>query len=169
MSDADADADADADSGSPLPGPFSGSLSDPDLPILREHFRDVTRWVIADTAGDHLPAGQADTLADELADDIAAILASGLTPALRHEVAHQTEKTIADLQNGPVSFDHQRQLLVAGFTVPDLLKLLDAVGRLVDAGVAETISGLHDTHQRMLYRAHDAWLAKCEQAETLRD
>lgn len=145
-----------SDSGDLLPGPFPSGLSAPDVPILREHFRDVTRWVISDSVGDQLPAGQGDALAD----DIAAILASGLAPALRREVTHQSEKMIADLQNGPVSFDPHHQLSVAGFTVPDLVKLLDAVGRLVDAGVAEAISGLHDTHQRMLYRAHDTWLAK---------
>lgn len=146
------------DSSSPPPAPFSGDLSD--VPILREHFRDTIRWLLSDTAGDQLPAAQAASLADELAT----ILTSSLAPALRHEVTHQTEKTIAGLQNGPVSFDHNHQLLIAGFTVPDLVKLLDAVGRLVDTGVAEAISGLHDTHQRMLYRAHDSWLAKCDEA-----
>ncbi|GAA2047747.1 hypothetical protein GCM10009839_61250 [Catenulispora yoronensis] len=135
-------------------------MIDPDVPILREHFRDVTRWVIGDAVGEQLTAAQSDGLADE----IAVILASGLTPVLRREVELQTEKTIVSLQNGPLSFNHNHELMVDGFTVPDLLKLLDAVGRLVDTGVGEAISGLHDTHQRMLYRAHDAWLAKNPQA-----
>ena len=139
----------------------TGSLGDLDLSLLREHFRDVTRWVIGDGAGDRLTAGQTDALADE----IAVILASGLVPVLRREIEHQAEKSIAGRQNGPVSFDHQHQLLVDGFPVPDLVKLLDAVGRLVDAGVGEAISGLHDTHQRMLYRAYDSWCAKTDQPD----
>ena len=149
------------DSGGPSPASFSGSLRDPDIPILREHFRDVTRWVLGDALGDRLTAGESDALAEE----IAVILASGLAPALSGEIEHQAEKTVEALQDGPVSFDHHHQLHVDGFTTPDLVKLLDAVGRLVDAdadagaGVTEAISGLHDTHQRMLYRARDRWLA----------
>lgn len=141
----------------------TGNLGDPglDLSLLREHFRDVARWVIGDGAGDRLTAGQADALAEELA----VILASGLAPVLRREIDHQAEKSIAALQNGPVSFSHDRQLLVDGFPVSDLVKLLDAVGRLVEAGVGEAMSGLHDTHRRMLYSAHDSWRAKHGQPE----
>ncbi|NUR57769.1 MAG: hypothetical protein HOV87_03560 [Catenulispora sp.] len=144
------------ESGSPLPNVFRGDLRDPDLPILREHFRDVTRWVIGDAVGDRLTAGESDALAEE----IAVILASGLASALRREVEYQAEKTVAGLQKGPVSFDYYHQLQVDGFPVEDLVRLLDAVGRLVDAGVNETISGLHETHRHMLYRAHDSWRAK---------
>lgn len=148
-----------ADSGDPIPGVYSGGLADPDVPVLREHFRDVTRWVIGDAVGDELTAAQSDALAEE----IAVILASGLAPALHREVAHQTEKTIAELQNGPLSFDYHHRLLIDGFAVSDVVKLIDAVGRLVDAGVGDAISGLHETHQRMLYNAHDAWRAKHEE------
>jgi hypothetical protein len=44
--------------------------------------------------------------------------------------------------------------------VPDLVKLLDAAGRLVDDGSGPGIHGLHETHQRMLHRARDHWHAK---------
>jgi hypothetical protein len=134
--------------------------TDNDSHVLREHFRDTTRWVIGDAVGDRLSAEQSDALAEE----IAVILSSGLAPMLRRETEHQAEKAIAELQKGPVSFSYEHELVVDGFTVPDLVKLLDAVGRLVDGDgdgdVRRTISGLHDTHQRMLYRAHDHWRAK---------
>jgi hypothetical protein len=144
------------DISSPSPGPFTGDLRDPDVPLLREHFRDVTRWVIGDAVGDRLTADQSDALAEE----IAVILAAGLGPALRREVEHQAEVAIARLQNGPVSFDFDHQIMVDGYTAPNLLKLMDAVGRLVDADVTEAISGLHETHRQMLYNAHHAWLVK---------
>ena len=44
--------------------------------------------------------------------------------------------------------------------MPELVKLIDAVGRLVEAGVGDAIWVLHETHQRMLYSAHDSWLAR---------
>jgi hypothetical protein len=151
------------DSGDPFPRSFSAGLRDPDLPVLRAHFRDVTRWVIGDAVGDRLTAGQSDALAEE----IAVILATGLGPALRREVEHQAEKAIMALQDGPLSFDYDHQLLVDGFAVRDLVKLLDAVGRLVEAGVGEAISGLHDTHRRVLYSAYDSWRAKHGELDTL--
>ncbi|WP_194918154.1 hypothetical protein [Catenulispora rubra] len=148
------------DTSSPSPAPFTGDLGDPDVPVLREHFRDVTRWVLRESASEQLAAGQIDALAEELA----AILATGLGPALSREISHQAETTIANPENGAVSFGYDHQLKVGGFTASDLMKLLDAVGSLVDAGagvsVSDAISGLHDTHQRMLYNAHRAWLAK---------
>jgi hypothetical protein len=148
------------DGGDPVRGAFLGGLGDPDVPVLREHFRDVTRWVIGEAVGDLLTAAQGDALAEE----IAVILASGLAPVLRREVAHQAEKTIVELQKGSLSFDHHRRLLIDGLPVSDVVKLIDAVGRLVDAGVGEAVSGLHDTHQRMLYAAHDVWRAKNEKS-----
>ncbi|MEY9935594.1 hypothetical protein ABH926_010276 [Catenulispora sp. GP43] len=135
----------------------------PDLPILREHFRDVTRWVISEAVGEQLSAEQRDALAEE----IAVILASGLAPVLHREAEHQAEKKIAGLQKGPVSFSYGHELLVDGFSVPDLVKLIDAVGALVDGGVDPAVSALHDTHRRMLYHAHDVWLAKHEQTAAL--
>lgn len=150
-----------ADTGAPAPGPFSGSLRDPDPSLLREHFREVTRWVLGDGAGDRLTAARSEALAEELA----VILASGLVPALRREIEHQAEKIIAEKQSGPVSFSYDHELLVDGFPVSDLLKLLDAVGRLVEAGVGDAISGLHDTHRRMLYSVHDSWRAKHDQPD----
>lgn len=137
-------------------------MTDNDSQVLREHIRDTTRWVIGDAVGDRLSAGQSDALAEE----IALILASGLAPVLRREVEQLTDKAIAGLQKGPVSFTGDHELLVDGFAVPDLVKLLDAVGRLIDAdadargGVGRAISALHETHRRMLYRAHDHWRTK---------
>ena len=133
-------------------------MTDNDSQALREHFRETTRWVIGDAVGDRLSADQSDALAEE----IAVILASGLAPVLRRDIEQQAEKAIAELQKGPVSFTYEHELSVDGFTVPDLVKLLDAVGRLVEngVGVGEAVSGLHDTHQRILYRAHDHWRAK---------
>ncbi|MEY9856127.1 hypothetical protein ABH935_001731 [Catenulispora sp. GAS73] len=144
------------DTGSPSPAPFTGDLGDPDIPVLREHFRDVTRWVLRDAVSDQLAADQIDALAEELA----VILATGLGPALGREISHQAETTIANPENGAVSFGYDHQLKVGGFSATDLMKLLDAVGSLVDAGVSDAISGLHDTHQRMLYNAHHAWRVK---------
>jgi len=141
---------------SPSPAPFTGDLGDPDIPVLREHFRDVTRWVLRESASDQLAAGQIDALAEELA----VILATGLGPALSREISHQAETTIANPENKAVSFGYDHQLMVGGFSASDLMKLLDAVGRLVDAGVSEAISGLHTTHQQMLSNAHHAWLVK---------
>jgi hypothetical protein len=142
--------------GSPPPTSFLGSLRDPDIPILKEHFRDLTHWVIGDAVGDQLSTEECNALAEE----IAVVLASSLAPALRREVEYQAEKAIAGLQKGPLSFDYDHQVRVDGFSVPDVVKLLDAVGRLVEAGVGEAISGLHETHQRMLYSAHDSWLTR---------
>ena len=139
-----------------FPESFPSGPADLDTPILREHVRYVTRWLIGEAVGDRLTAHRSDALAEE----IALILSSGLTPVLRREIELQAEKTIAGLQNGPVSFDHEHRLLVDGWSVPDILKLLDAVGRLVEAGVAEQISALHATHRRMLHAAHDSWRAK---------
>ena len=162
-----------ADSGDQVPDSPSGDRAelddshdprdpcDPGLPILRDHFRDITRWAIGDAVGEQLTADQSDALADELA----VILSSGLAPTLRREIAHQSEKTIADLQTGPVSFGYDHQLLIDGWTVADLVKLLDAVGSLVDTGIAEAIFSLHETHRQMLYRAHEHWLAKYDLAD----
>ena len=144
------------ETGSPTPPPFSGRLSDPDVPLLQEHFRDLTHWVIGDAVGDHLTAAQHDALAEE----IAVVLASSLAPALRREVEAQAEKAIARLQKGPVSFDGDHQVQVDGFATAELVKLIDAVGRLVEAGVGNAIWVLHETHRRTLYNAHDFWLAK---------
>lgn len=144
------------DSSSPSPAPFTGDLGDPDVPVLREHFRDVTRWVLRESASDQLAAGQIDALAEELA----VILATGLGPALGREISHQAEMTIANAENGAVSFGYDHQLMVGGFSAKDLMKLLDAVGSLVDAGVSDAISGLHIAHQQMLSNAHHAWLVK---------
>jgi len=92
------------------------------------------------------------------------ILATCLGPALSREISHQAETTLANPENGAVSFDYDHQLKVGGFSASDLMKLLDAVGRLVDAdagvSVSDAISGLHVAHQQMLYNAHHAWLVK---------
>lgn len=130
--------------------------SDSEKPILHEHFRELARWVIGDAIGDRLGSGDCDALAEE----IAAVLASGLAPTMRREIELQAEKAIAGMQNGPVSFDHDHQVRIDGFSVPEVVKLIDAAGRLVEAGVGPVISELHETHQRTLYRAHDAWRAK---------
>ena len=142
--------------GSPSPAPFSGSLRDLDVPLLQEHFRDLTQWVIGDAVGDHLTADQRDALAEE----IAVVLVSSLTPALRREVEAQAEKALAGLQKGPVSFDYDHQVQVEGFSVPELVKLIDAAGRLVEVGVGDALWALHDTHRRTLHNAHDSWLAR---------
>lgn len=147
--------------GGPSPSPFSGGLSDPDVPLLQEHFRDLTHWVITDAVPDSLTAAQRDALAEE----IAVVLASSLAPTLRREVEAQAEKAIAGLQKGPVSFDYEHQVRVDGFGVPEVVKLIDAVGRLVEAGIGDAVWALHETHQRILYSAHDSWLAKNSRPE----
>lgn len=148
------------DTGSSSPAAFTGDLGDPAVPVLREHFRDVTRWVLRESASEQLTAAHIDALAEELA----VILATGLGPALSREISHQAETTLANPENGAVSFGYDHQLKVGGFTASDLMKLLDAIGRLVDAAagvsVSDAISGLHIAHQRMLYNAHHAWLVK---------
>jgi hypothetical protein len=155
--------DTESSGPSPVPfEPFSGSLRDPDVPLLQEHFRDLTQWVIGDAVGDHLTAAQRDALAEE----IAVVLASSLAPALRREVEAQAEKAIAGLQKGPVSFNYDHQVQVDGFSAPELVKLIDAVGRLVEAGLGDAIWVLHETHQRALYSAHDSWLARNGRPDT---
>lgn len=82
----------------PAPDRLAEGLADLDLPILREHVREVTRWVIGDAVGDQLGPDRSDALAEE----IALILATGLAPVLRHEIDQQAEKKIAGLQKeGP--------------------------------------------------------------------
>lgn len=147
---------------SPAPfEPFPGSLAELDTPLLREHFRDLTRWVLGDAVGEQLTSAQRDALAEE----IAVILASSLVPVLRREVRAQAEKTIAGLQKGPVSFDGDHQVRVDGFGAPELAQLIDAVGRLVEAGVGDALWMLHETHRRMLTNAHACWVEKNRQAD----
>ena len=147
---------------SPAPfEPFTGSLTEPDAPLLREHFRDLTGWVIDDAVGDRLTGAERDALTDE----IALILASSLAPALRREVQAQAEKMIAGLQTGPVSFGYDHQVKVDGFSAPELVQLIDAVGRLIDVGVGDTLWTLHETHRRILDRTHGRWVEKNSQAD----
>lgn len=95
-----------ADSDDSSPDTLSGGPSDLDPAILREHFRDITRWAIRDAVGDQLPAGRSDALADELA----VILASGLAPALHREIEAQVTKALDDLQNGVPLSEHAEEI-----------------------------------------------------------
>jgi hypothetical protein len=149
------------DNADKLPEPFAGSLRVIDLPFLRAYIQDISRWVIGEAVGGQLPPEQC----DELAGEIAAILATGLAPALSEEIVRNTEKVIADSQDGPVSFDWQGRMTVGGFTVPDLVRLLDAVGQLIDHGVGDALDMLHDSHRRALSAAHGAWSAKHDENE----
>lgn len=137
----------------------SSNLPDPGLPILQEHFRDLSRWVIGDAVGDHLTAGRC----DELAEEIAVILACSLAPKLRAEIESQAEKTITAMQDGALSFDHDHQVRINGFTVRDVVKLLDAVGRLMQAGVGDALWMIHETHRNMLDNVYHDWLQKQDQ------
>jgi hypothetical protein len=139
-----------------LSEPFAGSLGVIDVPLLRTYIQETSRWLIGEAVGEQLPGEQC----DELAKEIAVVLADGLTPSLSAEIVRNTEKVIADSQQGPVSFDWRGQLTVAGIAVPDLLRLLDAVGQLIHNGAGDTLALLHASHQRALYNAHEAWLAK---------
>lgn len=139
-----------------LPAPFAGSLRVIDQPVLRAHIEETSRWVLGESLGAAVGAAQLDAVAEELA----AILAGGLGPALAAEIERNTEKVIADSQGDPVAFDRDGQLLVGGVTVQNVLRLLDAVGVLVDHGIGDALDLLHESQRRALFDVHDAWLAK---------
>ena len=146
------------DDGKPskLPEPFTGALSVIDFPVLRAYVEDISRWVIGEAVGGRLPREQCEAMAGE----IAVILAGGLAPELSREIAGNTEKVVAASQEGPVSFDWQGRMTVDGVAVPDLVILLDAVGRLLDHGLGEALDTLHDSHRRVLFDVHDEWSAR---------
>lgn len=139
-----------------LPELFTATPRVIDLPALRAHVRETSRWVIGEAVGEQLGAEQCDALAEELT----AILADGMTPTLTAEITRNTNKLIADSQGDPVAFDWRGEMTVGGLTVPELTRLIDAVGQLVDHGVGETLGLLHDSQQRALFQAHSAWAAK---------
>src|ERR1700693_673995 len=116
--------------------PFAGSLRVIDVPALRAYIQETSRWLIGEAVGELLPGEQRDALAEE----IAVILASGLTPSRTAEIARNTEKVIAAAQDGPVSYDWRGQLTVDGLAVPELVRLIDAVGQLMDYGAGDAMS-----------------------------
>ncbi|NUP46752.1 MAG: hypothetical protein HOW97_05480 [Catenulispora sp.] len=139
-----------------LPEPFAGSLRVIDHPILRAHIKDTTRWVLGESLGGEVAAGQL----EDVADEIGAVLAGGLAPALAAEITRNTEKVVADSQGEAVTFDRDGRLTIGGVTVQNIVRLLDAVGVLVENGIGDALGLLHDSHRRALFDAHDAWLAK---------
>jgi hypothetical protein len=128
----------------------------PDLGSLRAYVEDVANWVLGDAEGEQLSPERRAALSTELA----AILPSGMAPAMSADIAKNTQKAIADAQDGPVAFDYQGRLTVAGLAVPDLVCLLDAVGQLIDHGVGDSMGLLHESHRRVLFAAYDLWTAK---------
>ena len=139
-----------------LPEAFTGALGVIDVPALRAYIQDISRWLIGEAVGEQVSREQCDALAEE----IAVILASGLTPSLTAEIVRNTGRVIAESQGDPVAFDGRGEMTVNELTVPDLVRLIDAVGQLIDLGVGEPLQLLHESHRRALFVAHDAWLRK---------
>ncbi|MBR7838566.1 hypothetical protein KDL01_35190 [Actinospica durhamensis] len=142
-----------ADDDGPRPGAYSGALPPADLPALRAYVEDVGRWVLGEADGAPLSPELRDTLAGELA----AILADGLSPALSADVVRHAQQAVVGGQEGPVAFDGLGRLTVAGLTVPDVARLVEAVSRLMEHGLGESLDLLHESHRRALFTAHDAW------------
>ena len=138
---------------SKLPEAFTGALGVVDVPVLRAYIEDISRWLIREAVGEQVPREQCDALAEE----VAVVLAAGLTPSLTAEIVSNTGKVIAESQGDPVRFDALGEMTVGGLTVPDVVRLIDAVGQLVDLGVGEPMQLLHESHRRSLYDAHEVW------------
>ena len=143
------------DEGGKRPAAYSGALPPADLPLLHAYIEDISRWVLGEAAGSPLSPELCDTLSGELA----AILTGGLAPTLSAEIARNTDRTIAAAQDGPVTLDWQGRLKVAGLDLDDIVRLIDAVGRLLEHGVGDSMDLLHESHRRALYAARDAGAA----------
>ena len=141
--------------GTTPPTTYSGSLPPADLPFLRAYIEDIGRWVLKESAGSPLTP----ELCDELAGDLAAILSRGLAPSLSAEIERNTQKAIAEAQDGRVVLDSQGRMKIAGIDVQDVPRLIDAVGQLMEHGVGDSLDLLHPSHSRALYAARDAWAA----------
>ena len=144
------------DGGNKLPEAFTGALGVVDVPALRAYIEDISRWLIGEAVGEQVPREQCDALAEEFA----VVLASGLTPSLTAEIVSNTGKVIAESQGDPVAFDWRGEMTVGELTVPELVRLIDAVGELIDLGVGEPLQLLHESHRQALLVARDAWLRK---------
>jgi len=133
-----------------LPEAFAGALHVIDVPVLRSHIEETSRWLIGEAVGELVPSEQCDALAEE----IAVVLASSLKPSLSQEIVANTGKIIAESQGEPVAFDWHGDMTVRGLTVSELVNLIDAVGVLVDLGLGDARQQLHGSHLRALDAAH---------------
>jgi hypothetical protein len=137
------------------PAAYRAALAPADLPALHAYVEDIGRWVLGEAEGATLSA----QLRDSLAGELAAILYGGLAPVLCAEVARNVEARIAAAQDGPVTLDRQGRLKVAGLAPDEVARLLDAVARLLEYGVGDSLLLLHPSHLNALYAARDAWSA----------
>lgn len=137
------------------PAAYAAALQPADLPLLHAYVEDIGRWVLGEAVGSPLSP----ELCESLSGELAAILAGGLAPTLSAEVTRNTDRRIAEAQDGPVTLDWQGRITISGLDLNDAARLVEAVGQLLEHGVGDSMDLLHPSHRRALYAAHDAWSA----------